>query len=292
MEVKPVTPGESDAGRADDTGTVSPGPPGGTAIERQVGACCFSDGSCVVTDAVDCGILGGTYEGDGTTCDPNCCSQDPTGSDCACYYDYMECHNGGEPTGAPCEIAEDCELGETCDVRACTGPTQFSFVTMEILVDPPEYVIFSGDSSGAEFSPELGDDCTTNTLDMGWYEGFELIDDTPVDAYDDCWVVTVDGCCRSTRTLTLWVCFDMATAPIAPPSIAARTAIGRVPTPWDPASTPGKSSGSECARTATRPARSMTIARLKKCVLTTSRHILVTSRLNPVRRRPAVSDGV
>jgi hypothetical protein len=37
------------------------------------GACCFADGSCQIETAADCVAAGGTYQGDGTDCDPNPC---------------------------------------------------------------------------------------------------------------------------------------------------------------------------------------------------------------------------
>ncbi len=41
------------------------------------GACCFVDGSCLVLGQSVCGDQGGTYQGDGTTCDPNPCEPTP-----------------------------------------------------------------------------------------------------------------------------------------------------------------------------------------------------------------------
>lgn len=45
------------------------------------GACCLDGGVCVETDASTCAGLGGSYQGDGTDCDPNPCPQ-PTGACC------------------------------------------------------------------------------------------------------------------------------------------------------------------------------------------------------------------
>lgn len=45
------------------------------------GACCLSDGTCVVTTAAGCAGQGGTYQGDGSSCSPNPCPQ-PTGACC------------------------------------------------------------------------------------------------------------------------------------------------------------------------------------------------------------------
>jgi len=46
-----------------------------------LGACCLSDGSCIVTTASDCGAQGGSYQGDGVPCSPNPC-QGETGACC------------------------------------------------------------------------------------------------------------------------------------------------------------------------------------------------------------------
>jgi spore coat protein A, manganese oxidase len=45
------------------------------------GACCLSDGACVVTTATGCAGQGGTYQGDGSPCSPSPCPQ-PTGACC------------------------------------------------------------------------------------------------------------------------------------------------------------------------------------------------------------------
>ncbi len=39
------------------------------------GACCFGDGTCLVLTSADCSTQGGSYQGDGTDCTPNPCSQ-------------------------------------------------------------------------------------------------------------------------------------------------------------------------------------------------------------------------
>ncbi len=85
------------------------------------GACCFDDGSCSVTTQIACTSAMGTYQGDGTDCDPNPCPQ-PTG---AC------CHG----TDCDIETEEDCTgsggtyQGDdtTCDPNPCetTPPCDF-----------------------------------------------------------------------------------------------------------------------------------------------------------------------
>ena len=46
-------------------------------IPPPIGACCFSDGSCVVTGQQQCEGQHGIYRGNGTTCDPNPCQPTP-----------------------------------------------------------------------------------------------------------------------------------------------------------------------------------------------------------------------
>ena len=41
------------------------------------GACCFTNGNCVVTTHIECDALGGSYQGDGTSCTLNPCPQPP-----------------------------------------------------------------------------------------------------------------------------------------------------------------------------------------------------------------------
>ncbi len=41
------------------------------------GACCFADGSCVVLEQQMCEEPGGSYQGDGSTCEPNPCQPTP-----------------------------------------------------------------------------------------------------------------------------------------------------------------------------------------------------------------------
>ncbi|MFM9957637.1 MAG: multicopper oxidase domain-containing protein [Phycisphaerales bacterium] len=45
------------------------------------GACCFLDGDCIVTTSASCASSFGTYQGNGTNCEPNLCPQ-PAGACC------------------------------------------------------------------------------------------------------------------------------------------------------------------------------------------------------------------
>ena len=54
-------------------GSCSPNPCGGASM----GACCYGSGLCVLDTEEPCACRGGTYSGDGTTCEPNPCPQPP-----------------------------------------------------------------------------------------------------------------------------------------------------------------------------------------------------------------------
>ena len=60
------------------------------ALPDPTGACCAADGTCTVETEADCLAAGGTYQGDGTGCDPNPCPQPSTHAltltpDATCY---------------------------------------------------------------------------------------------------------------------------------------------------------------------------------------------------------------
>ena len=181
-----------------------------TACEFQI---CFGGSSAGNTCASDDDCPGGrcndAFMGYGTDCMPNCCPQPETGADCACDYEYMECQNTttSDFTGQTCEASEDCDgyPDEACVQHSCTGPVLFQFTNMQYLINDPEYVTFSGDSTGAVFSPDLGDDCSLDSADLGWYEGFVLNDTTPADNTDDCWIVTIDFCCNEPIKSPVWI---------------------------------------------------------------------------------------
>ena len=61
----------------------------------QVGACCFPDGSCSVSESNDCVVLGGDFHGVGTVCVPNPCPPDTDGPVVVVVF-----QNGGEVIGA------------------------------------------------------------------------------------------------------------------------------------------------------------------------------------------------
>lgn len=59
-----------------------PGQPACPTSGPRPGACCLADGSCVVTLLVDCDAQGGTFQGEGSTCDGVACPQPVTGACC------------------------------------------------------------------------------------------------------------------------------------------------------------------------------------------------------------------
>ncbi len=83
-----------------------------------VGACCDAGtGGCTVTAS---GACGGVYQGDGTECEPNCCTQPAlTAGDCC--EDTLYCPNGNDPNVATTECAGGA-VGDPCD--ASSGAAQ------------------------------------------------------------------------------------------------------------------------------------------------------------------------
>jgi hypothetical protein len=90
------------------------------------GACCFVDGSCVVTYATECAGAGGEYQGDDTGCDPNpcelgaCCSAnemcvEQTRAECEAQAGEFLPGDVCDPN--PCEIGACCLPGEVCIVQ-------------------------------------------------------------------------------------------------------------------------------------------------------------------------------
>ena len=70
-----------------------------------IGACCFANGNCTVTTESACGAEMGSYESDGSNCDPNPCPQPPPGACCLPVGDCLDDTS-----------ADDCAAKEvTCD---------------------------------------------------------------------------------------------------------------------------------------------------------------------------------
>ena len=80
------------------------------------GACCFEDGSCEVLPLDDCNRNGGAYQGDGTRCDPNPCSQPPGGG--ACCFPDGTCIVTTEADCPGIYMGDD----TVCDPNPCPNP--------------------------------------------------------------------------------------------------------------------------------------------------------------------------
>ncbi len=114
------------------------------APQATFGACCLAGAACEVHTEAECQLLGGTYQGDGTTCDPNPC--------------------GGGLTGACCVPDHSCVIltQQQCAVLLrgdlnCDGSVNFGDINpfVQILADPagwqaayPNCVAANGDANG------------------------------------------------------------------------------------------------------------------------------------------------
>ncbi|MFN8549156.1 MAG: hypothetical protein U0527_14590 [Candidatus Eisenbacteria bacterium] len=102
----------------------NPLPPGG--------ACCLPDAICQQVDAETCAAAGGTYQGDGTQCDPNPCS----GSSWACCLPDGSCMDLTSPECASHSNAVFLEgqscIDDPCSAiqGACCTTDAFCFVTL------------------------------------------------------------------------------------------------------------------------------------------------------------------
>ncbi|RME40369.1 MAG: hypothetical protein D6788_03430 [Planctomycetota bacterium] len=129
----------------------------------QTSACCKPDGTCAdVISQTECTSLGGTFQGFGTNCEPNCCTQ-PT------------------PTG-----------GDNCSL-VTVHP-----ITIPLPGEPPVSITITGNNGAAtfdEFPTWTNSNIFNpdgNTRDPGWWEGFELIG--PANACAD---IRLDLCCSN-----------------------------------------------------------------------------------------------
>lgn len=90
-------------------------------ITDPTGACCFPDGNCVDgAPSTLCGCLGGTYEGNGTTCLAVACPVPPAG---ACCMPDGTCDD--DATSGGCAAGGGVYEGDgtTCAQTACSAPT-------------------------------------------------------------------------------------------------------------------------------------------------------------------------
>ncbi|MBI4718228.1 MAG: hypothetical protein HY763_10515 [Planctomycetes bacterium] len=150
-----------------------------------LGACCFPNGTC---QRLDQQLCTGDFQGFGTDCTPNCCTQTFTGGDCCETLFYCDDGSGDCAAGSgPCS-----DNTGTC--QTCTGPTTH-YITVPPLFDPAITIDISGDNTPAVFTQALGDTCTLSGSDPGWYEKFHL---------NTCGVVTVDVCCTTPLMSPVW----------------------------------------------------------------------------------------
>ncbi len=78
------------------------------------GACCYNDGTCDTISEIDCISAGGTFQGEGTTCDDVNC----TGACCE-----PGCVEDTTPDGCDLDGGTFQGFGTTCDPDPCTEPT-------------------------------------------------------------------------------------------------------------------------------------------------------------------------
>lgn len=93
------------------------------------GACCFPDFSCFIGSGPDCAVAGGTYFGDGTTCDPSPCAPGACCVDGLCSIETeSDCVSaGGEWTeGADCADIGCEPVGACCIQGECSVTTEAS----------------------------------------------------------------------------------------------------------------------------------------------------------------------
>ncbi len=85
------------------------------ADDSGTGACCIVDGTCRLLIEIDCAGVGGSYQGDGTSCEPNPCPPSALG---ACCLDDGSCELLIE---AHCALSEGLYLGASvnCEVNPC-----------------------------------------------------------------------------------------------------------------------------------------------------------------------------
>jgi hypothetical protein len=157
-------------------------------------ACCFANGSCLLRPTVDCGTLGGTPNGAGTTCTPtNPCPQPPpsaccTGATCALSPDPLTCFNsGGQFKG----------YGTTCTPSPCFVASGTVIATYDFDTN-----VVGNPATNLSFTP-VPDNTATNGTFSNAFDIFGVTDRTVNgDVADDSVAVPTDtvGILRSTQT--------------------------------------------------------------------------------------------
>jgi len=146
-------------------------------VPVQEGACCFPDGSCIVTPPAQCG---GVYQGDGTVCNPNPCPAPE-----ACCFEDGHCEDlfaadcvarGGAPQGA----------GSACAGIICDQPPVREACCFQ---DGHCEDLFAVDCSAAGGTPQgLGTLCATTNCPPPARTGACCFAD------GSCQVITLDEC--------------------------------------------------------------------------------------------------
>lgn len=174
------------------------------------GACCMPDGSCFEDTNANCAAAGGTYEGDGTTCDPNPCPQPVPGDSCALPI-ILTAPQAGDPavTDSNYTCGRGNEASDTClgsydggedifyeiDVAAPTnikitvdplGTTWVGF-TLDDMCPPDASCIVTKTQSGSDV---MATDCIS--LEAGKY--YLMIDTWPSPACIPAFDLTIEYC--------------------------------------------------------------------------------------------------
>jgi hypothetical protein len=127
------------------------------------GACCAADGTCTVGTEADCLAAGGTYQGDGTDCDPNPCPQPGAHTltltpDATCYTT-----NGGT-------VTVDIDFAQTGTDEILGG--QFFLEYDETKLD-----FVSADTGDAPFTNEVYEDVNETAGTIDYAVGLPLASD-------------------------------------------------------------------------------------------------------------------
>jgi hypothetical protein len=117
----------------------------------------------------------------------------PTRLQVALPGEYACVDGAGVPTGDPCDPANgDADCTAIDPVYLC------AFIPGAAVSHP-----FTGDSTPALLGLSSGDTCNASPYDMGWFEGFSVINPTGDPSYD-CAMVTVDLCCTDPVKWSMW----------------------------------------------------------------------------------------
>lgn len=104
-------------------------------VKGAVGACCLPDCDCIIVSVGDCYAQGGTYEGNGTTCDPDPCECPPEGACClrdgSCIFVTEEdcSHAGGQYQGD--DVSCEAVVCVPNPIGACCYPDGSCYVITE-----------------------------------------------------------------------------------------------------------------------------------------------------------------